>query len=139
MSLMPTEMSCRQAFDLAWGCQSPVGQFRNIYRYGEMRACSEQWDDFWFCMRTKGWSGETKKQMIRQHYRNKELRKYGPGKPSSEDVWESRDRKLTKEEAFNVQYQDPDWSDEEFNRMEMERRRRIREEMGFYGDRKPQQ
>jgi hypothetical protein len=59
-SLLPTEMSCRQAFDAAFYCQSLGGQFNNLYRYGNIRSCSENWRDFWFCMRTKSYPPEQK-------------------------------------------------------------------------------
>lgn len=58
--LLPTEMSCRQAFDAAFYCQSLGGQFNNLYRYGGIRSCSENWKDFWFCMRTKSYTPEQK-------------------------------------------------------------------------------
>ncbi|KAJ4271620.1 hypothetical protein NW762_000325 [Fusarium torreyae] len=100
-ALLPTDMSCRQAFDQAWACNSMGGQWNAVYRYGEMRSCSEHWDDFWFCMRTKGYSAEQREKAIREHYRAKEFTKYGPGKPSSEDVWESREDKLPVGTTFN--------------------------------------
>ncbi|RSL50263.1 hypothetical protein CEP54_012026 [Fusarium duplospermum] len=100
-ALLPTEMSCRQAFDQAWACNSMGGQWNAVYRYGEMRSCSEHWDDFWFCMRTKGYSPEMREKAIREHYRAKEFVKYGPGKPSSEDVWESREEKVPEGSTFN--------------------------------------
>ncbi|KAG6017240.1 hypothetical protein E4U43_001953 [Claviceps pusilla] len=101
-SLLPTEMSCRQAFDLAWSCNGLGGQFNSVYRHGNMRSCSEHWDDFWFCMRTRAHSGPLKASMIRTHYRNKAYRKYGQDKPSSEDVWERRTEKLPPGSAFNI-------------------------------------
>jgi hypothetical protein len=54
-SLLPTDMSCREAFDAAFYCQSLGGQFTNLYRYGGIRSCSENWSDFWFCMRMKSY------------------------------------------------------------------------------------
>ncbi|KAK7228954.1 hypothetical protein V2G26_001124 [Clonostachys chloroleuca] len=88
-------MSCRQAFDLAWSCNSLGGQWNAVYRHGEMRSCSDHWDDFWFCMRTKSHTGQAKADAVRQHYRNKEHAKYyAPGRHSSEDVWESRPERL---------------------------------------------
>lgn len=123
--ILPTTMSCRQAFDAAFYCQSLGGQFNNIYRYGTIRSCSENWSDFWFCMRTRAYTGVGKEEMIRQHYREREKRRYGkqdgPGK-SSEDVWSSRDKKLEWGEAFNVP--EPEWrgTDEEWNRIERNRR-----------------
>ncbi|RSL71651.1 hypothetical protein CEP53_001393 [Fusarium sp. AF-6] len=100
-ALLPTDMSCRQAFDQAWACNSMGGQWNAVYRYGEMRSCSEHWDDFWFCMRTKGYSPEMREKAIREHYRAKEFVKYGPGKPSSEDVWESREERVPEGSTFN--------------------------------------
>ncbi|KAM5355613.1 hypothetical protein ACJ41O_002259 [Fusarium nematophilum] len=100
-ALLPTEMSCRQAFDQAWACNSMGGQWNAVYRYGEMRSCSEQWDDFWFCMRTKSYAPEMREKAIRDHYRAKEFSKYGPGKPSSEDVWQSRSEKAPEGSTFN--------------------------------------
>lgn len=101
-AILPTEMSCRQAFDQAWACNSLGGQFNSIYRYGSMRACSRHWDDFWFCMRTKSSAGEQKADMIRQYHRDRMVDKYGPGKPSSEDVWSSRDTLLPMGSAFSM-------------------------------------
>ncbi|KPM39451.1 hypothetical protein AK830_g7116 [Neonectria ditissima] len=92
--LLPADMSCRQAFDQAWACNSMGGQWNAVYRYGEMRSCSENWDDFWFCMRIKSYSPEMREKAIRTHYRNKEYAKYGPSKPSSENIWQSRDDKV---------------------------------------------
>lgn len=92
---LPTTLSCRDAFDYAWHCQSPGGQFTAVYRSGGLRSCSELWDDFWFCMRIKSYGPELKKEAIKEWYREKEREKYdGPGKRSSEDVWESRDQKV---------------------------------------------
>jgi len=87
-SLFPTSMSCRQAFDSAFYCQSLGGQFNNIYRYGGMRDCSANWWQFWFCMRTKSQPEEKRRRMIQEHYRQRAV-KYKVG-PSSEDVWEVR-------------------------------------------------
>ena len=76
------------------------GQWNAVYRYGEMRSCSDHWDDFWFCMRTKNYSGEMREKMIKAHYRNKDYAKYGGGKPSSEDIWESRAEKVQSGTVF---------------------------------------
>lgn len=91
-AVLPVSMSCRQAFDMAWACQSPAGQWRAVYRHGGVRPCSDLWDDFWFCMRVKGYAeGPMKEEAVRSYYRKKEIdRYYLPGKPSSEDVWRSR-------------------------------------------------
>ncbi|KAJ6032464.1 hypothetical protein N7540_003196 [Penicillium herquei] len=87
-SLYADTMSCRTAFDYAFFCQSFGGQFVNVYRYGELRSCSEHWDNFWLCMKTRGWSDELRRKTIRDHNRKKAI-KYKTG-PSSEDVWDVR-------------------------------------------------
>ncbi|KAE8146133.1 hypothetical protein BDV25DRAFT_133178 [Aspergillus avenaceus] len=87
-SLYPDTMSCRSAFDYAFFCQSFGGQFVNVYRYGELRSCSEHWDNFWLCMKTRTWSDGARKNAIRDHNRKKAI-KYKTG-PSSEDVWDLR-------------------------------------------------
>jgi hypothetical protein len=122
-------MSCRQAFDLAFHCQSVGGQFLSVYREGGMRSCSTHWEDFWFCMRTKSYSPEMKQKLIRDHYRKKEAAKYGNGKPSSEDVWEARTERVPLDSAFSERYDAPAVSDEDWQRLQMERTRRIREEL----------
>jgi hypothetical protein len=87
-SLYPTEISCRSAFDYAFFCQSFGGQFVNVYRYGTFRSCSNHWQDFWLCLRTRNWEEKDRKKAIQDHYRQKAV-KYKTG-PSSEDVWEVR-------------------------------------------------
>lgn len=87
-SLYDDTMSCRTAFDYAFFCQSFGGQFVNVYRYGELRSCSEHWDNFWLCMRTRTWPDDLRRQAIRNHNRKKAV-KYKTG-PSSEDVWDVR-------------------------------------------------
>ncbi|OAP65731.1 hypothetical protein AYL99_01703 [Fonsecaea erecta] len=87
-SLYPAEISCRSAFDYAMFCQSFGGQFVNVYRYGSFRSCSNHWDDFWLCMKTRNWKKEDRETAIREHYRKKAV-KWKTG-PSSEDIWEVR-------------------------------------------------
>ncbi|KAI4169282.1 MAG: hypothetical protein LQ343_005780 [Gyalolechia ehrenbergii] len=98
-SIYPTEMSCRSAFDSAYYCQSLGGQFNNIYRYGTFRDCSDQWKQFWFCMRTnRGFLGDKERgSRIQDHYKLREM-KYRVG-TSSEDVWKPRTRMV--ESAFD--------------------------------------
>jgi len=118
--LFPTDMSCRQAFDAAFYCQSMGGQFNNLYRYGGVRSCSENWNDFWFCMKLKSQAGPVKEDMVRSHYKQKAM-KYKSG-PSSEDVWKSRDVKLQPGEAFSEPDIEYSGTDEEWNAMEKARR-----------------
>lgn len=102
----PRTMSCRQAFDQAFYCQSLGGKFNDIYRYGALQSCSEQWGAFWFCMRTKSLSEKERGRQIADYYAAREERKrkeFG----SSEDVWEIRTRAV--EKAFG---KDPDAEDE---------------------------
>lgn len=130
--LLPSDMSCRQAFDLAWQCNSLGGQWNAVYRYGSMRSCSEQWDDFWFCMRTKSYSPEMRERAIKEHYRKKEHAKYGSGRPSSEDIWEARTTKLEPGTVFVESFDPPkDVDDDEWRRQESERRRKIRDGLGY--------
>ncbi|KAI1341644.1 hypothetical protein F5Y15DRAFT_374850 [Xylariaceae sp. FL0016] len=124
-ALLPTTMSCRAAFDHAFHCNSVGGQWTSVFREGTMRTCSAQWDDFWFCMRTRTKSPERKAEEIRDYYRAKELAKYGPGKPASTDVWEARADKVPPGTAFTARYDMPDVSDEEWWRLEIERRRAV--------------
>ncbi|KAI0142423.1 hypothetical protein F4776DRAFT_611988 [Hypoxylon sp. NC0597] len=127
-SLLPTSMSCRQAFDAAFHCNSLGGQWTSVYRAGSVRSCSEHWDDFWFCMRTRAYSSPQKEEAIRDHYRKKEYAKYfAPGRPSSADVWEPRTEKVEPGSAFREPLDMPDVSDEEWRRREIERRRRVQE------------
>jgi len=91
-SLYPSHMSCTQAFDSAFYCQSLGGKFNDIYRYGELRSCSEHWSAFWFCMRTKSASAEERPRLVQEHYRQRAA-KYKT-KPSSDDVWEARTEPL---------------------------------------------
>ncbi|KAI6778805.1 uncharacterized protein J7T54_007458 [Emericellopsis cladophorae] len=132
-ALLPTEMSCRQAFDLAWACNSLGGQFNAVYRNGEMRSCSQQWDDFWFCMRTKSHTGAVKADAVRQHYRNKEYEKYyKPGARSSEDIWQSRDWVVRDDEVFTQAFDaSTQRDDDEWRRNDNERRRQLRESLGI--------
>ncbi|RAL10747.1 uncharacterized protein BO97DRAFT_406742 [Aspergillus homomorphus CBS 101889] len=96
-SLYPDTMSCRSAFDYAFFCQSFGGQFVNVYRYGELRSCSEHWKTFWFCMKSRNWGEEQRKKAIRDHNRKNAI-KYKTG-PSSEDVWDVRTEPVG--ECFN--------------------------------------
>ncbi|KAI9853186.1 MAG: hypothetical protein M1838_000042 [Thelocarpon superellum] len=98
-SLFPTSMSCRQAFDSAFYCQSMGGQFNNVYRYGGIKDCSEHWGAFWFCMRTRSYSDEERAKKVQDFYRGRAV-KYKIG-PSSEDVWEVRREPVTG--AFNAE------------------------------------
>ncbi|KAI1619492.1 hypothetical protein EDD37DRAFT_207955 [Exophiala viscosa] len=125
-SLFPTDISCRSAFDYAMFCQSFGGQFVNIYRYGTFRSCSNHWDDFWLCMRTRNWNKDDRAAAIQDHYRKRAV-KWKTG-PSSEDVWEVREEPV--KNAFGGNFaeweeRNPDgaWQDGElpFNSTEAKR------------------
>jgi len=126
--LLPTTMSCREAFDAAFYCTSLGGQFNNLYRYGTVGSCSENWSDFWFCMRTRGYGDREKQAAIKARYREKERRKYGKEElgNSSEDVWKSRDKKVEWGQAFKTPFPEFVGSDEEWNRLERENRAKLR-------------
>lgn len=111
-SLFPTEISCRSAFDYAMFCQSFGGQFVNIYRYGTFRSCSNHWDDFWLCMRTRNWNKDERAAAIQEHYRKRAV-KWKTG-PSSEDVWEVREEPIKNAfsaslEEFEARNPDQEW------------------------------
>lgn len=90
-ALTPRTMSCRQAFDQAFYCQSLGGKFNDIYRYGHLRSCSEHWSAFWFCMRVRTYSDKEKEPLIAEWYRDRdERRRKEVGSKLSEDVWEVR-------------------------------------------------
>ncbi|EOA91988.1 uncharacterized protein SETTUDRAFT_18648 [Exserohilum turcica Et28A] len=88
---LPRSMSCRAAFDSAFYCSSLGGHFNDVYRYGQLRSCSDHWNDFWFCMRTKNSrsSQDVKERIVQDRYREKErVLKSGP---NSEDIWRKRE------------------------------------------------
>lgn len=98
----PTSISCRAAFDAAFYCASLGGQFTSLYRYGQLRQCSQEWSDFWWCMRTNRsfMSDEERAKKVLERGVRREREKYGgKGRGSSEDVWERRGKKV--QGAFN--------------------------------------
>lgn len=136
--MLPTTMSCRDAFDYAYHCNSPGGQWSAVYRSGEMRSCSELWGDFWFCLRVRRFSDEMRADAVRAHYREKERRLYGSVdpdtgrlRPSSEDVWRSRPAPVAPGTEFRRPFPPPEPDDAILQRAMLERRRRVREELGF--------
>lgn len=103
---LPRTMSCRAAFDSAFYCSSLGGHFNDIYRYGQLRSCSEHWSDFWFCMRTKNSysSADVKERIIQDRYREKEKKLMGG--PNSENVWQRRKPGEQAMGAFAVSHDD---------------------------------
>ena len=104
--LYPRTMSCRQAFDQAFYCQSLGGKFNDIYRFGQLQSCSEQWNAFWFCMRNRTLPMKNKEDVVASWYEERERRRkrdFG----SSEDVWELRETAV--ERAF---WKDPEREEE---------------------------
>lgn len=82
-------------------------------------------------MRTKSSGGPVKENLVREHYRRREYEKYGPGRPSSEDIWESREEKLPYGTAFTETVEVPQVTDDEWRKSENDRRKTIREGLGF--------
>ncbi|KAI4720421.1 hypothetical protein E4T48_03324 [Aureobasidium sp. EXF-10727] len=101
-ALYPRQMSCRQAFDQAFYCQSLGGKFNDIYRYGELRSCSDNWNAFWFCMRIKTLPDREKEERIKEFYQAKDEQNKAE-KGSSEKIWDLRTEPVKK--AF---WRDPD-------------------------------
>ncbi|KAH7419184.1 hypothetical protein BKA64DRAFT_9051 [Cadophora sp. MPI-SDFR-AT-0126] len=122
--LLPTTMSCRTAFDEAFYCNSFGGRWNDLYRYGTLKSCSDNWNNFWFCMRTRTYGDEQKAAAIKEHYRQRESSKYSKelGKESSEDIWKSRDKKVEWGEAFNAPFPGFSGTDEEWRQRELDRR-----------------
>jgi hypothetical protein len=87
-SIYSSTMKCSQCFDQAFYCSSIGGQLNNVYRFGALRSCSDLWQQWRFCMRTKVMSDDTKKEKVREYNMQKQL-KFKIGR-SSEDVWEVR-------------------------------------------------
>ncbi|KAK5676807.1 hypothetical protein LTS10_010571 [Elasticomyces elasticus] len=106
-ALYPATMSCRQAFDQAFYCQSLGGKFNDIYRFGHLKDCSEQWGAFWFCMRTRTLPERDKEPQIREFYRLRDEKRKEVNGGDSEDVWELRTKAV--ERAFG---RDPDVEEE---------------------------
>lgn len=117
----PEELSAQSAFDLAMYCRGLGGQFMNVYRYGEMRSCSEHWSHFWWVMRTNRgfYTKEQKNERIREHYWKRDA-KYRDG-PSSEDVWEMRDKLL--DNPFSQSLKEYENTPEEKSRKAKQRQR----------------
>jgi hypothetical protein len=87
-SVYPISIHCKSAFDFAMFCSAFGGQWVNVYRYGTYRSCSNHWDDFYLCMRTRNWDEKDRAKAIKEHYQKKAV-KWKTG-PSSEDIWEVR-------------------------------------------------
>ncbi|CAL3966547.1 hypothetical protein PZA11_003167 [Diplocarpon coronariae] len=120
--ILPTSMSCRSAFDQAFYCNSFGGRWNDLYRYGTLRSCSDDWNDFWFCMRTRTYPEKEKQKAIKEHYRQRESAKYAKalGRESSEDVWRSRERKMEWGKAFTTPFPKFEGTDEEWRKRELE-------------------
>ncbi|PBP27432.1 hypothetical protein BUE80_DR001757 [Diplocarpon rosae] len=120
--ILPTTMSCRNAFDQAFYCNSFGGRWNDLYRYGTLRSCSDDWNDFWFCMRTRTYPEREKQKAIKEHYKQRDIAKYAKalGKESSEDVWRSRERKMEWGEAFTTPFPKFEGTDEEWRKRELE-------------------
>ncbi|RKF56359.1 hypothetical protein GcM3_195037 [Golovinomyces cichoracearum] len=131
--LLPTTMSCRDAFDSAYYCASLGGAFTNLYRYGTVRSCSDHWDKFWFCMRTRTYDDKSKQEAIKDYYRKVELSKYGKRGTSSQDIWKSRDHLVQKGTAFKSDEEEWKGTDEELRTAILDMRKRIIEAAGSSG------
>ncbi|KAH0363642.1 hypothetical protein KCU65_g7230, partial [Aureobasidium melanogenum] len=101
-ALYPRQMSCRQAFDQAFYCQSLGGKFNDIYRYGELRSCSDNWNAFWFCMRIKTLPDREREERIKEFYKARDEQNKAE-RGSSEKIWDLRTEPVKK--AF---WRDPD-------------------------------
>ncbi|KAK5109212.1 hypothetical protein LTR62_007194 [Meristemomyces frigidus] len=106
-ALYPATINCRQAFDQAFYCQSLGGKFNDIYRFGKVKDCSEQWGAFWFCMRTRTLPAPDKERAVREYYRLRDEKRREENAGNSEDVWELRTEAVQR--AF---WRDPESAEE---------------------------
>jgi hypothetical protein len=97
-------MACQQCFDLALACSNPMGQLRSGYRHGTWRGCSDEWGDFWFCMRLRMYPEAQKRDMTVDYYKEREKKQLA--KPNSQDVWDERPTKAKQEEFFKGDLKD---------------------------------
>ncbi|KAI5805827.1 hypothetical protein EDC01DRAFT_626638 [Geopyxis carbonaria] len=119
VSAFPETMSCRKAFDDLFYCYSLGGQFLNgklylwrnmglelttiiVYRYGTHRDCTEKWEDFRFCMKTKVRGEAASRAMIQTRSTEKAAKR--KTQPSSEDIWSTRKEPL--KESFSGDLED---------------------------------
>lgn len=92
-SSFPTEMNCSQVFDQLLKCYSIGGQMRNYYRYGEMSYCTDKRNKLKFCLKTKFYQEENRKEAISRWYMERLAHQLKEGK-SSEEIWSSRPEPL---------------------------------------------
>lgn len=93
LSSFPTEMNCSQVFDQLLKCYSIGGQIRQYYRYGEMNYCFDKRDKLKFCLKTKFYREENRKEAVSRWYMERLAHQLKEGK-SSEEVWSSRQEPL---------------------------------------------
>lgn len=96
MSVFDDFLSCNSMlpfFLFSWACSHGLGpvlgtQLKSIYRFGEMAHCSAKWNEFKFCLSTKGLHPEQRRDAwIRHRAEWWARRRLGT---SSENVWERR-------------------------------------------------
>ncbi|CAD0056761.1 unnamed protein product [Aureobasidium pullulans] len=76
--------------------QEPTsGKFNDIYRYGELKSCSDNWNAFWFCMRIKALPDHEREERIKEFYQAKDERDKAE-KGSSEKIWDIRTEPVKK-------------------------------------------
>lgn len=95
LTSFPTTMSCSQAFEELYQCYSVGGQFRNVYRYGEMNACKDKRAKMMFCIKMKMADEEESKVKIAEFYKSQLAAKLA-AHGSSEDIWTRRAKPLNK-------------------------------------------
>ncbi|BEI85835.1 hypothetical protein CcaverHIS002_0601220 [Cutaneotrichosporon cavernicola] len=84
--------TCMTLFDQFFMCAALMPQVRAIYRFGHLKDCTPKWDDFKYCMSLKSEDEEERRQAwIKRRAEWWAHRRVGP---SSEDVWEVREKPL---------------------------------------------
>ncbi|KAG8526162.1 uncharacterized protein KY384_000155 [Bacidia gigantensis] len=97
-NLYPSTISCHQAFELAFHCQSPGGQILNVYRYGTFRWCGDHWNNWWWCIGTNrnfGLTKEEREEKIRRRYWEQDQRTRRRPAGCMEDILTQRKYRLT--------------------------------------------
>ncbi|KAI9461258.1 hypothetical protein BJY52DRAFT_1260326 [Lactarius psammicola] len=91
---------CMSVFDDFLSCNILATQLKSIYRFGEMAHCSEKWNEFKFCLSTKGLHPEQRRDAWIKHRAEWwARRRLGT---SSENVWERRAYVLSSRQLLSM-------------------------------------
>lgn len=86
---IPTELSCRSAFDELFRCYSLPSQAFQFYRYGERKQCADRLNEFRFCLSARGMESDARRKAIQEELKSREQANNG-----SERIWKRRTHPL---------------------------------------------